>query len=486
MPPVSLPLMEGDRARGAGTWVVLPTYDEADNVGPITAAILLRAARGAHPRRRRRLARRHRAPRRRARRDRSAHPCPPPGGQAGSRAGVPRRVRASRSRAAHRSSSRWTPTSATIPAVLPALIAPVDDGSADLVIGSRYTAGGGVVDWGLGRRLISRGGRSSRGPSSACGPNDLTGGFKAWRASTLAAVPFDGVHAGGYVFQIEMTFRASRLGARIREVPITFRDRRVGQSKMSRRIVVEALVVVVQLRLEDLRGRCAADERAPGDAPSFGRTTERRRRPPGVRVVLDVRALQEPTARRHRRLPRGAAGGVRRRPARRRVVRLPAASPTSTTRRRGSTDLEVVGRRLLPPDRLLALGARMTVDPFLLRGASLGAAWRADRRWRGGRRLPRGRWRALPLASGLPIGRDAPRPRAVGAARRLPAHGRLALRAAAPRAAAARRRRGHRRDRCRRATRPAGCSISGAIGSGSSRSPRGMAFAPERPRRRSG
>jgi len=65
-------------------------------------------------------------------------------------------------------------------------------------------------------------------------------------------VPFDGVHAGGYVFQIEMTFRASRAGARIRVVPITFRDRRVGQSKMSRRIVVEALVVVVQLRAEEI------------------------------------------------------------------------------------------------------------------------------------------------------------------------------------------------------------------------------------------
>jgi hypothetical protein len=68
-------------------------------------------------------------------------------------------------------------------------------------------------------------------------------------------VPFDGVHAGGYVFQIEMTFRASRAGARVREVPITFHDRRVGQSKMSRRIVVEAFVVVVQLRAEELTAR---------------------------------------------------------------------------------------------------------------------------------------------------------------------------------------------------------------------------------------
>ena len=72
---------------------------------------------------------------------------------------------------------------------------------------------------------------------------------------TLAQIPFDGVHAGGYVFQIEMTYRASRAGARVEEVPIIFRDRRVGQSKMSRRIVVEALIVVVQLRWDELRAR---------------------------------------------------------------------------------------------------------------------------------------------------------------------------------------------------------------------------------------
>ena len=86
-------------------------------------------------------------------------------------------------------------------------------------------------------------------------PHDLTGGFKAWRATTLAALPFDGVRAGGYVFQIEMTYRASRLGARVVEVPITFRDRRLGQSKMSRRIIVEALFVVMGLRWDELRGR---------------------------------------------------------------------------------------------------------------------------------------------------------------------------------------------------------------------------------------
>jgi dolichol-phosphate mannosyltransferase len=102
---------------------------------------------------------------------------------------------------------------------------------------------------------VSRGGSLFARTVLGLPSHDLTGGFKAWRAATLAAVPFDGVHAGGYVFQIEMTFRASRAGARIREVPITFRDRRVGQSKMSRRIIVEALVVVCQLRAEELRGR---------------------------------------------------------------------------------------------------------------------------------------------------------------------------------------------------------------------------------------
>jgi dolichol-phosphate mannosyltransferase len=141
------------------------------------------------------------------------------------------------------------------PEVLPDLVALVAGDEADLVIGSRYTRGGGVVDWGVGRRLISRGGSVFARTLLALGPHDLTGGFKAWRAETLARIPFEGIHAGGYVFQIEMTYRASRAGARVREVPITFRDRRVGQSKMSRRIVAEALLVVIKLRVDELRGR---------------------------------------------------------------------------------------------------------------------------------------------------------------------------------------------------------------------------------------
>ena len=141
------------------------------------------------------------------------------------------------------------------PAVLPALLQPIVEDRADLVIGSRYVRGGRVLDWGIGRRLVSRLGSLFARIVLSLRPSDLTGGFKAWRAETLASIPFDGVHAGGYVFQIEMTHRASRGGARITEVPITFQDRRVGHSKMSRRIIVEALVVVIRLRWDEIRRR---------------------------------------------------------------------------------------------------------------------------------------------------------------------------------------------------------------------------------------
>ena len=141
------------------------------------------------------------------------------------------------------------------PAVLPSLLAPITNGDADLVIGSRYVKGGRVLDWGIGRRLVSRGGSLFARTVLGLKPHDLTGGFKAWRAGALGSIPFDGVHAGGYVFQIEMTHRASRAGVRVAEVPITFQDRRVGRSKMSRKIIIEALVVVLRLRWDELRRR---------------------------------------------------------------------------------------------------------------------------------------------------------------------------------------------------------------------------------------
>jgi len=139
------------------------------------------------------------------------------------------------------------------PAYLPAMVAALDD--ADLVIGSRYVKGGGVRNWGIARRFVSRGGSIFARTVLSLSAHDLTGGFKAWRREALAALPWDSLHSGGYVFQIETTFRAARQGARVSEIPIVFVDRRLGASKMSRRIIFEALAVVMRLRWDELRGR---------------------------------------------------------------------------------------------------------------------------------------------------------------------------------------------------------------------------------------
>jgi dolichol-phosphate mannosyltransferase len=155
------------------------------------------------------------------------------------------------------------------PRYLRQLLSRLADGDgADLVIGSRYAPGGGVRNWGLLRKIVSRGGSLFARTVLRLTPNDLTGGFKAWRRETLAATPWSELHSGGYVFSIEMTYLATRRGARVAEVPIIFVDRRVGASKMSRRIVIEALFVVLRLRWEELRGRGAAGRaRAAGQGP---------------------------------------------------------------------------------------------------------------------------------------------------------------------------------------------------------------------------
>jgi len=239
---------------GSGVWVIVPTYNEADNVGPVSIAILAALPAATvlvvdddSPDGTGRLADELAAADDRIRVLHRA-----------AKQGLGRAYLAGFAVALEGGATTIVQMDADFshdPDALPDIVAPVVEGAADLVIGSRYTHGGGVVDWGVGRRLISRGGSLFARTVLGLAPRDLTGGFKAWRADTLAGVPFDGVHAGGYVFQIEMTYRATRAGARIRELPITFRDRRVGQSKMSRRIVAEALVVVVQLRAEDLRDR---------------------------------------------------------------------------------------------------------------------------------------------------------------------------------------------------------------------------------------
>jgi dolichol-phosphate mannosyltransferase len=136
------------------------------------------------------------------------------------------------------------------PADLPRLLAAAED--ADLVLGSRYIEGGGVTDWGLARRAISRWGSSYARTALGIGVHDLTGGFKLFRREVLEAIDIDSLDALGYAFQVETTFRAIRAGFKVVEVPIVFRDRRVGQSKMSGAIVVEAAWRVPAMRL---RGR---------------------------------------------------------------------------------------------------------------------------------------------------------------------------------------------------------------------------------------
>jgi dolichol-phosphate mannosyltransferase len=134
------------------------------------------------------------------------------------------------------------------PRDIPRLLAPLDDGTADLVIGSRYTEGGGTENWGLGRRAISRGGGLYARTVLGVAIRDLTAGFKAWKISTLRGIDLGAVRATGYGFQIEMTYRALRNDFRVVEVPIRFVDRRVGQSKMSGSIFFEALALVWELR----------------------------------------------------------------------------------------------------------------------------------------------------------------------------------------------------------------------------------------------
>ena len=136
------------------------------------------------------------------------------------------------------------------PSDLPALLAAVDHG-ADLTIGSRYVPGGSIPDWSWHRRMLSRWGNRYAAGVLGLAVNDVTAGFRAYRAETLAEIDLDHVVADGYGFQIEMTYEVVRRGGRVVEVPISFTDRLRGDSKMSGRIVVEALVLVTWWALRD-------------------------------------------------------------------------------------------------------------------------------------------------------------------------------------------------------------------------------------------
>jgi len=132
------------------------------------------------------------------------------------------------------------------PKYLGDLIAAADD--ADLVLGSRYVAGGAVSDWGVLRKLISRGGSFYARAVLGIKVNDLTGGFKCIRRHVLETIDLNSLRADGYVFQIEVTYRAICSGFKVREVPILFVDRAAGSSKMSGMIALEAMLLVPKLR----------------------------------------------------------------------------------------------------------------------------------------------------------------------------------------------------------------------------------------------
>ena len=233
------------------TWLILPTYDEADNVEPFVRAALPRLAAAAGDEHRLLIV------------DDSS---PDGTGEIADRLAAElgavevlhRRAKDGLGRAYLAGFDRALGAGAELvmemdcdfshdPADIPRLIEAAAD--ADLVLGSRYVIGGGVVNWGLARRLLSRGGSWYARTVLGVPTRDLTGGFKCFRRAVLAGLDLDGVHAGGYGFQIELTYRALEAGFRVREVPIVFHERREGASKMSGWIALEAVWKVPVLRL---------------------------------------------------------------------------------------------------------------------------------------------------------------------------------------------------------------------------------------------
>lgn len=134
------------------------------------------------------------------------------------------------------------------PADLARLLKAVRDDGADLALGSRYTRGGSIEAWGMGRRFVSRGGSLYAQMVLGLRVRDLTGGFKCFRADVLKTIELDTIRSRGYAFQVELTSRAVAAGFKVVEVPIVFRDRIRGESKMSAKIAIEAMILVPQLR----------------------------------------------------------------------------------------------------------------------------------------------------------------------------------------------------------------------------------------------
>jgi dolichol-phosphate mannosyltransferase len=140
------------------------------------------------------------------------------------------------------------------PRHMPSFLRAIGEG-ADAVIGSRNVPGGGVAGWGLGRHLLSKGGSLYSRLILGLSVRDLTSGYKAFQRRVLENIDLDAVRSEGYAFQVELTYRALLKGYRVEEVPILFVDRRAGESKLSRKVFLEAVAVMWKLRLDHARGR---------------------------------------------------------------------------------------------------------------------------------------------------------------------------------------------------------------------------------------
>ena len=140
------------------------------------------------------------------------------------------------------------------PADVPRLVAAVENG-ADMSIGSRYVPGGGTANWGLGRRMLSRGASTYARMILGVHLRDVTAGYTCYRRATLEQLPLDSIDSQGYVFQIEMKYRTLRKGLTIAEVPIVFADRTEGYSKMTRSIILEAFMKLPLLRVDAITGK---------------------------------------------------------------------------------------------------------------------------------------------------------------------------------------------------------------------------------------
>lgn len=245
-------------AAGRGVWVVLPTYNERENVEGIAAAILESVP--------------------------QAHllivddASPDGTGQLADglaardeRVSVLHRSAKQGLGVAYRDGFRWVlerPETAAVvqmdadfshaPSDVPRLLAPLMH-DADLVLGTRYIRGGGTVGWPFHRRIISRAGTLFARTVLLLPYRDLTGGFKAWRRELLESIRLREATASGYGFQVETTWWSHRRGARVVQVPIVFRERVAGRSKMTGRIVREALWLVLRLRIGAMFGRATPE-----------------------------------------------------------------------------------------------------------------------------------------------------------------------------------------------------------------------------------